>query len=128
MADALRTDRRFQKVVVGLALENEFNNGYDNFLLRELYDNPSSEKINNLYKKYLTSNDNREKEVAFWLELGLPQEPTTFPDKVHLVNRIREMEAILYTLLGRAGPNISNNLNDWLNYIANAGESINAGF
>jgi|GEM_PF-2688378 len=128
MSYVSRTDRRFQKVTVGLALENEFYNGRDNRLLSELYENPSTEKTSNTYRRFIASRDHREREAAFWLELGLSQDPTTFPDKVALLNRIRQMETIIYDILGRAGQNISQSLNDWLNYIANAGESISQGY
>jgi hypothetical protein len=128
MSDALRTDRRFQRVAVGLALESILYNGRDDRLLRELYESPSAEKISSAYRRLIASRDHNEREVAFWLELGLSQEPTTFPDKTELLRQIRQIEMVLYDILGRAGPNISKPLNDWLNYIANVGESINQGY
>jgi len=128
MTDASRMDRRFQKVAVGLALESALYNGRDDRLLRELYESPSAEKISSAYRLLISSRDHNEREVAFWLELGLSQEPTTFPDKAELLRQMRQMETILYDLLGRAGPNIIRPLNDWLNYVANAGESISQGY
>jgi len=124
MTDASRMDRRFQKVAVGLALESALYNGRDDRLLRELYESPSAEKISSAYRLLISSRDHNEREVAFWLELGLSQEPTTFPDKAELLRQMRQMETILYDLLGRAGPNIIRPLNDWLNYVANAGETF----
>ena len=103
-------------------------NGRDDRLLRELYESPSAEKISGAYRRLIVSGKHDEREVAFWLELGLSQEPTTFPDKPELLHQIRQMETILYDILGRAGPNLSRPLNDWLNYIANAGESVSQGY
>jgi len=103
-------------------------NGRDDRLLRELYENPSAEKISNAYRRLIASRDHNEREAAFWLELGLSQVPTAFPDKAELLRRIRQMETVLYDILGVAGPNISQPLNDWLNFIANAGESVSQGY
>jgi len=128
MSDASRMDKRFQKVAVGLAFENELYQGRDDRRLRELYERPSAEKISDMYRRLITSRDHKEREVAFWLELGLSQEPTTFPDKAELLLRIRRMETVLYDLLGHARSDASQPLNDWLNYIANAGESASAGY
>jgi hypothetical protein len=128
MVDASRSDRRFQRIAIGLALENGLQNGYDDSTIDELYENPSSNKIAKTYRRMISSNTLQEREIALWLELGLYQEPTTFPDVIELLRRIREIEAILYALLGHAGLSMTQPLNNWLNYVANAGESINTGF
>jgi hypothetical protein len=128
MSDASRMDKRFQKIVIGLALENELYDGREDRLLGELYENPSAYTITCIYRRFISSKDPREKEMAFWLELGLSQEPVTFPDKTELLRRVREIETVLYDILGRVGQNISQPLNDWLNYIANSGESVNQGY
>jgi len=128
MVDASRSDRRFQRIAVGLAVENGLHDGYEDKILNELYENPTSEKITKTYRRMISSNVQRERVIALWLELGLFQEPTTFPDTTELLRRIREIEAILYSLLGQAALSIAQPLNNWLNYIANAGESINTGF
>jgi hypothetical protein len=128
MSDASRMDKRFQRVAVGLALENELNKGRDDPLLRGLYDNPSTEKISATYRRLITSKDHDDKEASFWLELGLSQDPTSFPDKNALLSQIRKMEIIIYDILGKAKPSIIQPLNDWMNYLANAGESINEGY
>jgi hypothetical protein len=128
MVDASRSDRRFQKIAIGLAVENGLQNGYDDRTIDELHENPSSDKIAKTYRRMISSNIQQEREIALWLELGLYQEPTTFPDITELLRRIREIEAILYALLGHAGLSITQPLNNWLNYVANAGESINTGF
>ena len=128
MSDASRMDKRFQKVVIGLALENELYKGREDRLLEELYEDPSADTITGIYRRFISSKDPREREIAFWLELGLSQEPMTFPDKIELLHRVREIETILYDILTRVGQNISQPLNDWLNYIANSGESINQGY
>ena len=128
MVDASRSDRRFQRIAVGLAVENGLHDGYDDKILNDLYENPSSEKITKTYRRMISSNVQRERAIALWLELGLCQEPTTFPDRTELLRRIRETEAILYSLLGQASLSIAQPLNNWLNYVANAGESINTGF
>jgi hypothetical protein len=128
MSDASRMDKRFQRVAVGLALENQLNKGRDDRLLRALYDDPSADKISATYRRLITSKDHDDRETSFWLELGLRQDPTSFPDKNALLSRIRRMEIIIYDILGKAEPNITQPLNDWMNYIANAGESINEGY
>jgi hypothetical protein len=128
MSDASRMDKRFQRVAVGLALENELNKGRDDPLLRGLYDNPSTEKITAAYRRLITSKDHDDREASFWLELGLSQDPTSFPDKNALLSQIRKMEIIIYDILGKAKPSIIQPLNDWMNYLANAGESINEGY
>jgi hypothetical protein len=128
MVDASRSDRRFQKIAIGLAVENGLQNGYDDRTIDELHENPSSDKIAKTYRRMISSNIQQEREIALWLELGLYQEPATFPDITELLRRIREIEAILYALLGHAGLSITQPLNNWLNYVANAGESINTGF
>jgi hypothetical protein len=128
MVDASRSDRRFQRIAIGLAVENGLQNGYDDRTVDELYENPSSDKITKTYQRMISSNIQQEREIALWLELGLYQEPTTFPDMTELLRRIRETEAILYALLGHAGLSITQPLNNWLDYVANAGESINTGF
>ena len=128
MVDASRSDKRFQRIAVGLAIENGLQDGYEDRILDELYENPSSEKIAKTYRSMIGSNAPRERAVALWLELGLFQEPTTFPDTTELLRRINETEAILYSLLGQAALSIAQPLNNWLNYVANTGESINTGF
>ena len=128
MVDASRGDRRFQRIAIGLAVENGLRNGYHDRTIDELYENPSSDKIAKTYRRLISSDTLQEREIALWLELGLYQEPATFPDITELLRRIRETEAVLYALLGHTGLIMTQHLNNWLNYVANAGESINTGF
>lgn len=67
-----------------------------------------------------------DREVAFWLEPALEQTPVKM-DVTGLIIELRGIEMELSTLFGRVGLDMLQDINDWLNYIANAGHSVEDG-
>ena len=117
-------DKRMLKLIVGLALENDLYNDHENQQLRRLYSDPDIRQIENYYRKLASSESSYDREAAFWLENALQQERPTSVDISALIVRLQQLEAILYTLLMDSAFDASRDLNDWLNYVANAGESL----
>ena len=117
-------DKRMLRLLVGLALENELYNDRENAQLRGLYSDPDLPEIQNYYRKLASSESSCDREAAFWLESALRQERPASVDASALIVRLQQVEAILYTLLMDTPFDVSRDLNDWLNYVANAGESL----
>ncbi|MEM2094079.1 MAG: hypothetical protein QXI32_02130 [Candidatus Bathyarchaeia archaeon] len=115
-------DKRMLKLIVGLALENELYNHRENKVLRRLYSEPDLKELKSYHRKLALSEDTRDREVSFWLEHALPQEPSS-TNLSNLIIRLRQIEAILYSML-MEGTGEVQDLNDWLNYVANVGESL----
>ncbi|MFH0897128.1 MAG: hypothetical protein V1850_03655 [Candidatus Bathyarchaeota archaeon] len=120
-------DNRLYKVVVGLALENEIYNRRANKTLANLFSRPNLDDIIALHHRLIASSDHFDREVAFWLELGLEHQPIKI-DLKDLLEEIDQMEVLLSDLLSRADANSQRDLNDWLNYIVNVAYSIRDGF
>jgi len=121
------SDKRLLKLIVGLALESELYNDRENRQLRRLYSNPDLREIQSYYKRLVSSGSSYDREAAFWLEHALEQGSTSV-DLSMLVVRLQQVEAILYSLLMEGAYDSSRDLNDWLNYVANAGESLKGNY
>lgn len=114
------------KVAVGLALENAIYNKQEIQELASLLSAPDHEKTLMLHDRLIASNDHMERETAFFLQLGLDIGPLE-GDPQGLAGEMREMEHLLYAYLNKYGM-AQKPINDWLNYIANAAQSIIEGF
>jgi len=119
-------DRRLAKVGVGFALQTAITHGCDTANLSNLYSELSLEKIRETHDRLIASSFHREREVAIWLATSLELAPST-TDPKGLATEMREMEFILYTLMNKVGE-AKPTMNDWMNYIANAAESLTDGF
>lgn len=113
---------RVVKLAVGLALENAIYNGRQIKHLNALYSDPDTERVRELHDELISSNDHLERETAFFLQLGLDIGPLQ-GDPTGLAGEMREMEHLLYAYLNKYG-RAQKAMNDWLNYIANASQSI----
>lgn len=116
-------DDRFIKIIAGLALQNAIHNKINYKKILSLYSKPNSKKIKELYDRLIISKEHRDREIAFLLEPGINQETATKVDLRDLVIELRQIEVILYDLLWRVGSD-QQDFNDWLNYVANAAQSI----
>lgn len=114
---------KFNKVIVGLALESELYNERFNRALFRLYSNPNLYEIRALHDRLIASDNHFDREVAFWLEPALEQIPVKI-DSIELFARLHIMENGLFNLLRQVNPSLLRDLNDWLNYIINAGHSV----
>ena len=114
------------KIAVGLALENAIYNGQEIWRLSQLYSDPNTELVRDLQDELISSNDHLERETAFFLQLGLDIGPLQ-GDPAGLAGEMREMEHLLYAYLNKYG-RAQKAMNDWLNYIANASQSIIDGY
>ena len=110
------------KIAVGRALENAIYNGQEIQHLTWLYSAPDVERVLELHDELISSNDHLERETAFFLQLGLDIGPLQ-GDPMGLAGEMREMEHLLYAYLNKYG-RAQRVMNDWLNYIANASQSI----
>ena len=114
------------KIAVGMALENAIYNGQEIQHLTSLYSDPDMERALKLHDELISSNDHLERETAFFLQLGLDIGPLQ-GDPLGLAGELREMEHLLYAYLNKYG-RAQKAMNDWLNYIANASQSIIDGY
>ncbi|MFQ6052888.1 MAG: hypothetical protein ACE5OO_01480 [Candidatus Bathyarchaeia archaeon] len=119
-------DERLVKVVVGLALESAFVNRRHARILASIYSDPDLERVRKLHDALIVSGDPYDREVAIWLEPALDLGPLR-SDPSGIVREMREMEVVLYSLITRAGE-AYRDVNNWLNFIANAAQSIEDGF
>ncbi|MFB0558057.1 MAG: hypothetical protein ACETVY_02960 [Candidatus Bathyarchaeia archaeon] len=119
-------DLRFEKIVVGLALENAIVHRRDIQDLLALYSEPEGGRIRELHDQLIASDDPYDREVAIWLEPALDLGPLK-SDPHGLVREMREMEQLLYILINQAG-GAQKEVNYWMNYIANAAQFILDGF
>jgi len=119
-------DERLVKVVVGLALESALVYRRDIRTLVDIYEDPNLMRVQELHDRLIVSEDHYDREVAIWLEPVLELTPLR-SDPGGLVSEMRKMEVILYTMINRAGE-AQRDVNDWLNFIANAAQSIEDGF
>lgn len=119
-------DERVARVAIGFALQSAIPCGCEVEALLVLYSKPDLEKARSLHDKLAMSRSHKDREVAIWLqpllEHGLPKS-----DPKALVPTMREMEFVLYFLINQAGQ-AQREVNDWMNYVANATEGLVDGF
>jgi len=119
-------DESLVKIAVGLALENAIYNEQEIQDLTSLFSAPDHEKVLKLHDRLISSEDHQERETAVFLQLGLDIGPL-HGDPLGLAEEMREMEHLLYAYLNKYG-RAQKALNDWLNYVANASQSIIDGY
>jgi len=119
-------DRRLAKVTIGFALQSAIPHRRDTEALLALYSDPNLEKARILHDELAVSRNHYDREVAIWLQALHEQSPSELDIKA-LVATMREMESILYFLINQVG-DAQREVNDWMNYIANAAESSADGF
>jgi len=122
----LPLDRRLVRISVGLALQSAIPRGIELKALLDLYLNPNLEEASQLHSRLMASRRHGDREVGFWLEPVLEPRPT-MPDHGRLAAEMRKMEFLLYELINRAGE-ARQDINDWMDYISNAIESLTDGF
>jgi len=119
-------DERWEKAVIGLALESALVHKRDTRTLVNLYSNPDRQQVRELHDQLMMSGDPFDREVAIWLEPALELGPLK-SDPSKLVSELKEMELVLYTLIPRSGE-AQRDVNSWMNYIANTAQSIKDDF
>jgi hypothetical protein len=119
-------DAKLRRLTVGLAIESALDQGFDVVALGGLYSDPDEAGIRELHGRLITSVDHRDREVAIWLEPALGADSLK-SDPAKLAGEMREMEFILLTLARRAGV-AQQEINAWMNYVANAAQFIVDGF
>ncbi len=119
-------DKRLAKIAIGLALQTAIPHGREIETLLTLYSDPDLEKARKLHDKLAVSCSHYDREVAIWLETLLEHGPFE-SDLKALVAIMREMESVLYFLINQVGE-AQREVNDWMNYVANAAESLADGF
>lgn len=121
-----RHDKTLAKIVVGLALQSAIPHRCEIETLLTLYSDPDLEKARRLHDKLASSRSHYDREAAIWLQPLLEQGPFESDPKA-LVATMREMESVLYFLINQVGE-AQREVNDWMNYVANATESLADGF
>jgi len=119
-------DESLVKIAVGLALENAIYNGQEIQDLTSLLAAPNHEKALKFHDRLVASDDHLERETAFFLQLGLDIGPLQ-GDPLSLAGEMQKMEHLLYAYLNKYG-RAQKAMNDWLNYVANASQSIIDGY
>jgi len=119
-------DQRLVRITVGFALQSAIQHRCDVEPLLALYADPDLEKARVLEIELAESRNHREREIAIWLQTLHEQGVSELDTKAFLTT-MREMEYILYFMINEAG-NAQREVNDWMNYIANAAESLADGF
>jgi len=118
---------RLRRVIVGLATESEIYNRRLNPELRRLYSNPDAEEIKALYEQLIVSDNHQDREVALWLRLATEQRLVRV-DVEDIVKELQEMEFILLNLMRKVDETAQSDLNNWMNYLINAGHGMRDGF
>jgi hypothetical protein len=119
-------ETRALRIAVGLALESAILSRAETGTLVSLYSDPDPRGVLELHDRLMESGDHRNREAAIWLETGLEPAPMKL-DPTGLVRELREMEYVLFAFISRAG-GAQREVNDWMNYIANAAQFITDGF
>lgn len=119
----LSAREKVRRVVVGLAIEYEIYNRRDNPELRCLYSKPNIEEIRSLHERLIASDNYRDREVALWLGLVIEQ-PLVRVNVEDIAKELQEMEFILLNLMRKVDEAAQTDLNNWMNYIINAGHSL----
>ncbi len=119
-------DQRIAKIIVGFALQNGLINDLSVDDLVLLYSDSDLKKARKLYERFSTSSRHSDRMISIWLQQLFEQGPLE-SDSKKLVTDLREMEFLLFVMLNRAG-DAQNAVNDWMNYIVNAAESLADGY
>jgi len=117
---------KFARIIVGLALECALTNGLESHRLFSLYSNTDIERLKELHDQLISSNDHYDREVAIWLEPAIDLGPFRNNPR-GLVTEIKMMEFILSRLYERSREG-RGEINNWINFIANAAHSIEDAF
>jgi hypothetical protein len=117
---------RALKIAVGLALESAILSGAATDDLASLYSKPEPHAVSALYLRLMESQDHRDREAGIWLQTGMDQ-ASARTDPAGLSGELRKMEYLLYALIPKAG-DAQGEVNDWMNYTANAAQLITDGF
>jgi len=118
-------DPRALRLAVGLALESAILSSAPTEELASLYPDPEPRAVSALQLRLMESQDHRDREAGIWLQTGMDQEDRT--DPAGLAGELSEMEYLLYVLIPRAG-DAQREVNDWMNYTANAAHLLTDGF
>jgi len=119
-------DKNIAKVSIGLALQSAIINDREVETLLDLYTEPNLDETKRLHDKLVVSPSHFDREIAIWLEPLLAHGRLNLDPK-KLAKEMNEMEFLLYNLIYRAG-DAQQEINDWMNCIANAAESLADGF
>jgi len=94
--------------------------------LASLYSDPEPQAVRALHLSLVASQDHRDREAGIWLQTGMDQ-ASARTDPAGLAGELSKMEYLLYVLIPRAG-DAQREVNDWMNYTANAAHLITDGF
>lgn len=119
-------DPRTLKIAVGLALESAMLSGAATDALASLYSDTEPQAVRALHLSLVASQDHRDREAGIWLQTGMDQ-ASARTDPAGLAGELSKMEYLLYVLIPRAG-DAQREVNDWMNYTANAAQFITDGF
>jgi hypothetical protein len=119
-------DPRTLRIAVGLALESAILSGAPTDALASLYSDPEPETAKALHLSLMESQDHRDREAGIWLQTGMDQASAGL-DPAGLAGELSKMEYLLYVLIPRAG-DAQREVNDWMNYTANAAQLLTDGF
>ncbi len=119
-------DPRTLRIAVGLALESAILSGGPTDALESLYSDPEPLAVKALHLRLMESQDHRDREAGIWLQTGMDQ-ASAGTDPAGLAGELGKMEYLLYVLIPRAG-DAQREVNDWMNYTANAAQLLTDGF
>jgi len=119
-------DKNIARVSIGLALQSAIIHDREVEALLALYTEPNLDETKRLHDRLVVSLSHFDREIAIWLEPLLACGQLNFDPK-KLAKEMNEMEFLLYNLIYRAG-DAQQEVNNWMNCIANAAESLADGF
>ncbi len=119
-------DPRALKIAVGLALESAILSGAPTEDLAYIYSDPEPKAVRALHHRLMESQDHRDREAGIWLQTGIEQ-TSDRTDLVGLAGELSKIEYLLYVLIPKAG-DAQREVNDWMNYTANAAQLFTDGF
>lgn len=114
------------KMAIGFSLESAIINNIDIHDLECLYENPSELLVKELHDRLLDSRKHRERVAAIWLQMGFDQGPLK-NNPSNLITDMTELEVLLSVLIDQSGT-AWKDVNNWMNYIANAHEHLLHGY
>ena len=119
-------DQKVARIIIGFALQNALVNDVKVDELVALYSSPDLERARKMYEQLSTSTRHYDREISIWLQQLFEQtSPKTDPKE--LITDLRKTEFLLFMMLNRSG-DAQNSVNDWMNYIVNAAESLADGY